>query len=82
MADHAKGAILTSVISDALEVGAGACLTPTSGRPSTGDSGTPGAGVPGWPTRGQGPGQERLVKVRGFVILGGRGRQLTHRRFA
>ena len=39
MADHAKGAILTSAITDALEVGAGACLTPASGRTSTGDSG-------------------------------------------
>ena len=40
------------------------------------------AGVAGWPTRGQGPDQERLIKVRGFVIPGCRGRQLTTARFA
>ena len=35
------------------------------------------AGVAGRPSRGQGPVQDCLIKVRGSVILGGRERRLT-----
>ena len=66
MADHAKGAILTLAITDALEW--------ADIYRGLGDT---WAGVAGWPTRGQGPDQDRLIQVRGFVILGGREHRLT-----
>ena len=71
MADHAKGAILTLAITDALEVSPEPFDTNKWADIYRG-LGDTWAGVAGWPTRGQGPDQDRLIEVLGFVILGGR----------